>query len=82
MILAADVSNAYISVGCIGKRGTYFTSRFATVLSKTEDEYAIDFARTLELNGVPKERLEGCIISSVVPPMNFVLTRAMEMATE
>ena len=81
MILAADVSNAYISVGCIGKRGTYFTSRFATVLSKTEDEYAIDFARTLELNGVPKERLEGCIISSVVTPMNFVLTRAMEMAT-
>ncbi len=81
MILAADVSNAYISIGCIGKRGTYFTSRFATVRSKTEDEYAIDFARMLELNGVPKERLEGCIISSVVPPMNFVLTRAMEMVT-
>ena len=29
----------------------------------------------------PREKLEGCIISSVVPPMNFVLTRAMEMVT-
>ena len=81
MILAADVSNAYISLGCIGNRGTYFTSRFATISNKTEDEYAIDFLRTLELNCVPREKLEGCIISSVVPPMNFVLTRAMEIIT-
>ena len=41
MILAADVSNAYISLGCIGNRGTYFTSRFATIPNKTEDEYEV-----------------------------------------
>ncbi len=81
MILAADVSNTYISLGCIDKRGTYFTSRFATVSGKTEDEYAVDFHRTLELNGVPPEKLDGCIISSVVPPMNFILSRAIEIIT-
>ena len=50
MILAADVSNAYVSIGCIDKRGIYFTSRFATVSGKTEDEYAVDLHRTLERN--------------------------------
>ena len=81
MILAADVSNTYITLGCIGKRGIYFTSRYATVLEKTEDEYAVDFHRTLELNGVPIDKIEGCIISSVVPPMNFALSRALVIVT-
>ncbi|MCI6022854.1 MAG: type III pantothenate kinase [Candidatus Faecivivens sp.] len=81
MILAADVSNAYVSIGCIDKRGIYFTSRFATVSGKTEDEYAVDLHRTLEINGVPPEKLDGCIISSVVPPMNFTLSRALEIVT-
>ena len=45
MILAADISNAHITLGCIGSRGVYFTSRFATLVQKTEDEYAVDFYR-------------------------------------
>lgn len=81
MILAADISNAYITLGCIGSRGVYLTSRFATVSRKTEDEYAIDFYRMLELNGVSPSRIEGAIISSVVPPVDFAVTRALQMVT-
>ena len=81
MILTADISNAYITLGCIGSRGVYLISRFATVARKTEDEYAIDFTRMLELNGVPVSEIEGCIVSSVVPPVNFAVTRALEMVT-
>ena len=81
MILAADISNAYITLGCIGSRGIYFTSRFATLVQKTEDEYAVDFYRVLELNGVSAAGIEGAVISSVVPPADFAVTRALEKVT-
>ena len=81
MILAADISNAYITLGCIGSRGVYFTSRFATLVQKTEDEYAVDFYRVLELNGVSAAGIEGAVISSVVPPADFAVTRALEKVT-
>ena len=81
MILAADISNAHITLGCIGSRGVYFTSRFATLVQKTEDEYAVDFYRVLELNGVSAAGIEGAVISSVVPPADFAVTRALEKVT-
>ena len=81
MILAADISNAYITLGCIGSRGVYFPSRFATLVQKTEDEYAVDFYRVLELNGVSAAGIEGAVISSVVPPADFAVTRALEKVT-
>ena len=42
MILAIDIGNTNIVVGCIDDRKTYFIERLSTVRTKTELEYAVD----------------------------------------
>ena len=42
MILAIDIGNTNIVVGCIDDQKTYFIERLATVRTKTELEYAVD----------------------------------------
>lgn len=41
MILAIDIGNTNIVVGCIDEQKTYFIERVSTDRSKTELEYAI-----------------------------------------
>lgn len=42
MILAIDIGNTNIVVGCIDDRKTYFIERLSTNRTKTELEYAVD----------------------------------------
>ena len=42
MILAIDIGNTNIVVGCIDSKQTYFIERLSTVRTKTELEYAVD----------------------------------------
>lgn len=42
MILAIDIGNTNIVVGCIDKEKIYLTERISTIRTKTELEYAID----------------------------------------
>ena len=42
MILAIDIGNTNIVVGCIDREKIYFVERLSTVRTKTELEYAID----------------------------------------
>ncbi len=42
MILAIDIGNTNIVVGCVDEKQTYFVERLSTVRTKTELEYAID----------------------------------------
>ena len=41
MILAIDIGNTNIVVGCIDKEKIYFTERISTIRTKTELEYAM-----------------------------------------
>lgn len=66
MILAIDIGNTNIVVGCIDDQKTYFIERLATVRTKTELEYAVDLKTLLEIYHIKKADIEGCIISSVV----------------
>ena len=52
MILAIDVGNSNIVLGCIDGEKLYFTARVATNRSKTSDEYAVIIKSMLELNGM------------------------------
>ena len=45
MILAIDVGNTNIVVGCIDDRKTYFIERLSTNRTKTELEYAVEKQR-------------------------------------
>ena len=67
MILAIDIGNTNIVVGCIDDKKTYFIERLATVRTKTELEYAVDLKTLLEIYHIKKADIEGCIISSVSP---------------
>ena len=67
MILAIDIGNTNIVVGCIDSKQTYFIERLSTVRTKTELEYAVDLKTVLDLYHIKRIDIEGCIISSVVP---------------
>lgn len=76
MILAIDMGNTNIVIGCIDDDNTYFVERMATDLLKTELEYAVSIKTVLELYDITVEDIEGVIISSVVPPLVHILKRA------
>ena len=78
MILAIDMGNSNIVIGCIDDEKSYFEERLSTDKSKTALEYAIGFHTVLELYNIDVSRIEGAIISSVVPPLTNVVKSAVE----
>ena len=62
MILAIDMGNTNIVIGCVDDKKVLFEERLSTDYSKTELEYAI----------------EGAIISSVVPQLVNIIKAAVE----
>ncbi len=78
MILAIDVGNSNIVVGCIEKDDIRFIERMATDRKKTELEYAVSLKAIMEIYHIQAGDLEGGIISSVVPQVTEVLKRAAE----
>lgn len=78
MILAIDMGNTNIVIGCIDDEKIYFTERLSTDKSKTDLEYAMAFKTVLELYDIDTAKIDGAIISSVVPPIVNALVRAVE----
>ena len=81
MILAIDIGNTYIVVGCIRDEEIVFAERLHTDGTKSELEYAISIKTGLELYGIDRTKLDGGILSSVVPPLTNVIRRAAEKVT-
>ncbi|MCR5747274.1 MAG: type III pantothenate kinase [Lachnospiraceae bacterium] len=83
MILALDMGNTNIVVGCIGDDDMiFFTERFATDLKKTELEYAVLIKTILEIHGIDKNTIGGAIIASVVPPLTDIIGNALRKLLE
>ena len=78
MILAIDMGNSNIVVGCIDDQKTYFEERITTDDRKTSLEYAIMLKNILEINKVKRSDIEGSIISSVVPQLNAPISSAVK----
>ena len=78
MILAVDIGNTNIVIGCMEQEKIYFVERVSTDTSKTELEYVVEFKTLLELYRIGLGEITGCIIASVVPPLNNVVKTAME----
>lgn len=78
MILAIDIGNTNIVLGCIDNNKTYFIERLSTIKTKMELEYAIDIKMVLDLHGIDAGKLEGAIVSSVVPQITNVIKEATE----
>lgn len=69
MILAIDIGNTNIVLGCIENDRILFEARMATDLIKTSDQYCAELKTMLSLFDVAPENIDGSIISSVVPPV-------------
>lgn len=78
MVLALDVGNTNIVVGCIEEDKILFTERISTDSSKTELEYGVLFHTLLEMYDVDSKRIKGSIISSVVPTLINTLSKTVE----
>lgn len=82
MILAIDIGNTNIVIGCISEKQCLFIERLSTVHTKTELEYAIDIKNVLDIYHVNSSELEGGIISSVVPQITKIVKLAAEKILE
>lgn len=82
MILALDVGNTNIVLGCIDNDDNIvYEARVATDHGKTEYQYAVEFKSLLEIAGIDTSLITGAIMSSVVPPLVLILKKAVEFVT-
>ena len=81
MILVIDIGNTNTVLGGMEEEQLRFTLRIQSDRLKTADEYMLTVKGLLELKGVDAARIEGGIISSVVPELRTVMGQAMEKLT-
>jgi len=81
MILAVDIGNSSVVIGCAGEKENRIIGRLAAHRQKTEDEYAVDLMRLLELHRIDPAALEGTIVASVVPPMSETIRESVRRVT-
>ena len=77
MILALDVGNTDVVVGCIEDGQISHVFRISTNTAKTAEEYAIQICTILSFRGIERSKIDGAIISSVVPPLTGVFGDAV-----
>lgn len=81
MILAIDIGNTNIVLGCIRDGKILFTERISTDHQKTDLEHAISVKTILELHQLEASDINGAIIASVVPPITSVIAEAVRKIT-
>ncbi len=85
MILAIDIGNTNIVIGCIERKGKdddiLFEARLATDHVNTSDQYSIELMNVLQLYKVDPDKIDGTIISSVVPPVYNAIRSAVIKVT-
>ena len=80
MLLAIDIGNTNIVIGCIKDDKILFKARIATDQTRTSDQYGVEIKNMLEAFNVHREDISDCIISSVVPPVfNSVRTGVVKV---
>ena len=80
MLLAIDIGNTNLVIGCIEKDEILFKARIATDRTRTSDQYGVEIKNMMEAYGVRISDIDDCIISSVVPPVfNSVKTGVIKV---
>ena len=81
MILAIDIGNTNIVLGCLREEEILFTERLSTDHAKTDLEHAISIKNVLEMHRIDPQEIEGAIIGSVVPPITSLIKEALRKIT-
>ena len=80
MLLAIDIGNTNLVIGCIENDEILFKARIATDRTRTSDQYGVEIKSIIEAYGVKASQIDDCIISSVVPPVfNSVKTGVIKV---
>jgi type III pantothenate kinase len=80
MLLAIDIGNTNLVIGCIKNDMILFKARIATDQTRTSDQYGVEIKNMIEAFGVKVGDISDCIISSVVPPVfNSVRTGVIKV---
>ncbi|MBO5575471.1 MAG: type III pantothenate kinase [Ruminococcus sp.] len=82
MILAVDIGNTNIVIGCCDNDRILFRERVSTSLTATDLEYAVTLRTAVEMNGLDGSQIDGAIISSVVPTITNTVKAAVEKYTK
>lgn len=77
MLLAIDVGNTNIVLGCFDKDKILFRERLSTNQQATALEYISGIKMALDMHGVEKDAIQDAIISSVVPSVTATLREAV-----
>jgi type III pantothenate kinase len=78
MLLAIDVGNSTTSVGLFDRDRTLrFLASLDTDSRKTADQISIDLMNLFALYHFSVSEVSGAIFASVVPPLNFMMTKAL-----
>ena len=78
MLLAIDIGNTNIVWGVFDGDKLLVDWRVGTDHAKTTDEYAILLLDLLQVKGISPKRVDGVILSSVVPPLTPLLEELSE----
>ena len=81
MVLAVDIGNTNIVIGCMENGRAVFSLRLATDRDATELEYALLIRKGLVQEGFDFDSMEGGILSSVVPSVTGILAEAVRLLT-
>ena len=86
MLLVIDVGNTNTVLGVFTKSAStapHFDAlvanwRVATVRTRTVDEYGVLFRNLFSMDGIAADVIQGIVISSVVPPLDYTLRKVCE----
>ncbi|MBD5144032.1 MAG: type III pantothenate kinase [Oscillospiraceae bacterium] len=81
MLLAIDVGNTNIVLGCFDNDKIVFQERLSTNQQATALEYASGIKTALDMHCINKNLIDDAIISSVVPSVTATLKEAVEKYT-
>ncbi len=81
MIIAVDIGNTNIVLGCAEDNKILFRERIATNQTATDLEYAVRIRAALEMNSIDVSKIDGAIISSVVPSVTNTVKAAIVKLT-
>lgn len=81
MILAVDVGNTNIVLGFLEGSKLVNECRLSTAVNDSAEEYAIKLNSIFEICKINTDDIEGSVLSSVVPPLNRTISKAIMIIT-
>ena len=78
MILTMDVGNTNIKTALFDGKEMYKYWRMSTNTTSTSDEYGVRLSSMFAHEGVPTSVVDGIVVSSVVPTINFTIDHMLQ----